>query len=144
MVHSGRWVGKAMVLLVLAGIATSVAAQARRDPGRQTYLTYCASCHGAAGKGDGPMVRHLVQAPTDLTLLAKRHGGVFPSLRVSDSIDGRSSPQTGPHGTREMPVWGSVFRAPPAPGEPALRDPERRARQRMVDLLEYLARIQEQ
>ena len=32
---------------------------------------------------------------------------------------------------------------PPAPrGTPAPRDPERQARQRMVDLLEYLARVQ--
>jgi mono/diheme cytochrome c family protein len=141
--QSGRWFHTTVMSMALACIATAVAAQARRDAGRQTYLTYCASCHGVAGKGDGPMLRHLVQAPSDLTLLAKRHGGVFPSLRVADSIDGRSSPQSGPHGTREMPVWGTVFRAPPAPGAPAPRDPERQARQRMVDLLEYLARIQE-
>jgi mono/diheme cytochrome c family protein len=138
-----RSVLEGVVLVALAGTVTAVAAQARRDPGRQTYLTYCASCHGESAKGDGPMASHLVQAPTDLTLLAKRHGGVFPSLRVSDSIDGRSSRHSGAHGSREMPVWGAVFRAPAAPGAPAPRDPERQARQRMLDLLEYLARIQE-
>lgn len=132
--------GACVALLVAAGM---VMAQARRDPGERTFQTYCASCHGVSGKGDGPMVRYLVKAPTDLTLLAKNHGGVFPSLRVSDSIDGRSSHETSSHGSREMPVWGTVFRAPAPPGTVGARDPEREARQRMVDLLEYLSRIQE-
>jgi mono/diheme cytochrome c family protein len=113
------------------------------DRGALTYRKHCASCHGASAKGDGPMAAHLKQAPSDLTLLAKRHGGVFPSLRVSDSIDGRSSVNLGAHGTREMPVWGTVFRGPAQPGAPRARDPDHEARQHMVDLLEYLARIQE-
>ncbi|MCI4428659.1 MAG: c-type cytochrome [Burkholderiales bacterium] len=138
-----RLAGKAVALAALFVAAGIVMAQARRDAGERTYKTFCASCHGAAGKGDGPMLRHLVQAPTDLTLLAKHHGGVFPSLRVSDSIDGRSSRENGPHGSREMPVWGTVFRAPAAPGTVGPRDPEREARQRLVDLLDYLSRIQD-
>lgn len=138
-----RPAGIALTLVALLVASGDVMPQARRDPGERTYQRYCASCHGVSGKGDGPLLRHLVQAPTDLTLLAKRHGGVFPSLRVSDSIDGRSSREIGPHGSREMPVWGAVFRAPAAPGSVGPRDPEREARQRMVDLLDYLSRIQE-
>ena len=138
-----RLAGRAVALSALFVVAGVVIAQARRDPGERTYQTFCASCHGAAGKGDGPMVRHLVQAPTDLTLLAKHHGGVFPSLRVSDSIDGRSWRGNGPHGSREMPVWGTVFRAPAAPATVGARDPEREARQRLLDLLDYLSRIQD-
>ncbi len=88
------------------------------------------------------MVAHLVQAPTDLTSLAKRHGGVFPSLRVLNNIDGRVAPRAGAHGPREMPVWGSVFRAPAPAGTARAGDPEHEARQQMADLLEYLARIQ--
>jgi len=135
----------AVTLLIAATSFVALVATAQGagdDPGRRTYLRYCASCHGAAAKGDGPMVKHLVQPPADLTTLAKRHGGVFPSLRVADSIDGRGAPRSGPHGPREMPVWGTVFRQGD-PGSAPPRNPERRARQNMVDLLEYLARIQE-
>lgn len=89
------------------------------------------------------MVKHLVQPPADLTQLAKRHGGVFPSLRVADSIDGRSAHTVGAHGAREMPVWGTEFRKPGPAGTAAGRDPDRQARQYMVDLLQYLSRIQE-
>ena len=130
-----------MVLLVgLALAAGTVMAQGRRDAGRHEYQSHCASCHGPSGKGDGPVFKYLVQPPTDLTTLAKRNGGVFPSLRVAESIDGRGSTQIGPHGTREMPVWGTVFRAPDGAGR---GDAERRARRRMVALLDYLSRIQE-
>lgn len=119
-------------------------AQEQPDAGRNTFLKLCASCHGKSGRGDGPMVQYLRQAPTDLTQLARRHGSVFPSLRVSDSIDGRSAPKVGPHGTREMPVWGTVLRTPALAGQAKAGNPDRQARQQMVDLLEYLARIQEQ
>lgn len=118
-------------------------AQELPDAGRNTFLKLCASCHGKSGRGDGPMVEHLRQAPTDLTRLAKQHGGVFPSLRVSDSIDGRSATKLGPHGAREMPVWGTVLRTPAPRGQAKPGNPDHQARRQMVDLLEYLARIQE-
>lgn len=133
-------------LLMLAWVALGFGlAQAQAQPaaGRNTFLKLCASCHGKSGRGDGPMVTSLRQTPTDLTLLAKRHGGVFPSLRVSDSIDGRSAPKVGPHGAREMPVWGTVLRRPAPEGLAKAGNTDRQARQQMADLLEYLARIQE-
>ena len=120
-----------------------VHAQGSPDAGRNNFLKFCASCHGKSGRGDGPMVAHLVRAPTDLTLLAESHGGVFPSLRVLNSIDGRGSPRTDAHGPREMPVWGSVLRTPAPAGPARPGNPERDARRQMADLLEYLARIQE-
>ena len=133
------------LLLIAAAILAFATANAQQPPdaGRNTFLKLCASCHGKSGRGDGPMVQHLRQAPGDLTLLAKQHGGVFPSLRVSDSIDGRSAPKVGAHGAREMPVWGTVLRNPEPAGQAQRGNPDRQARQQMVDLLEYLARIQE-
>jgi mono/diheme cytochrome c family protein len=138
--HAARQV----LLIAAATLGFGLAsAQERPDAGRNTFLKLCASCHGKSGRGDGPLVEHLRRAPTDLTQLAKEHGGVFPSMRVMNSIDGRSAPKVGPHGAREMPVWGTVLRTP-APKDQARRgDPDRQARQQMVDLLEYLARIQD-
>ena len=45
--------------------------------------------------------------PTDLTLLAKKKGGVFPYVDVVRAIDGRRSARG--HGTPDMPVWGEVL-----------------------------------
>ncbi|MEQ1806056.1 MAG: c-type cytochrome [Burkholderiaceae bacterium] len=135
---------RSVLLVAAATLAFGLAsAQERPDAGRNTFLKLCASCHGKSGRGDGPMAPQLRQAPADLTRLAKQHGGVFPSMRVSDSIDGRSAPEVGPHGAREMPVWGTVLRTPAPPGQVKLGNPDHQARRQMVDLLEYLARIQE-
>lgn len=97
------------VLLVSSAVlATGLAsAQDRKDPGRREYRTSCAACHGADGKGDGPLAASLVKPPTNLTLLAQRNGGVFPAQHVQQVIDGRADVK--PHGSREMPVWGERF-----------------------------------
>jgi hypothetical protein len=46
-------------------------------------------------------------APPDLTQLARRNDGLFPTDRVRRIVDGR---EVESHGTRDMPVWGDVFR----------------------------------
>jgi mono/diheme cytochrome c family protein len=79
------------------------------ERGAQLFRTYCASCHGVAGRGDGPLVAQLRTMPPDLTSFTRRNAGVFPSERVYRIIDGRDVPA---HGDREMPVWGDAFRAP--------------------------------
>jgi len=81
------------------------------DRGQYWYVNYCASCHGKAGKGDGPVAKFLNQAPADLTKLSDANGGTFPSARVYEVIDGTR--EVGAHGTREMPVWGKAVRYAP-------------------------------
>jgi mono/diheme cytochrome c family protein len=75
--------------------------------GKQEYQTYCASCHGEGGKGDGPMTSILTIAPADLTQLRKKNDGEFPFWRVYKVIDGRDMVRG--HGARNMPVWGAHF-----------------------------------
>lgn len=123
-------VGATASWMVLTLLSSAALAQGRAEFGQNEYQSSCASCHGASGKGDGTLVRHLVKPPSDLTTLAKRNGGVFPNQRVWDMIDGRASADIGPHGTREMPIWGHVY------------DPWY-ARNRVTSLVEYLAQIQE-
>ena len=41
------------------------------------FLSKCAACHGADGKGAGPLSATIKQKPADLTILAKRNNGVF-------------------------------------------------------------------
>jgi mono/diheme cytochrome c family protein len=76
--------------------------------GDNLYKTYCASCHGDAAKGNGPMAAWLKVAPSDLTRIAARNGGKFPLARVDRIISGEEPLPSG-HGTRAMPIWGPVF-----------------------------------
>ena len=76
--------------------------------GKELYLDHCAVCHGVSGKGDGPAAPALKTAPRDLTLLAKNNGGKFPSMHVVNVLD--SNPGGPVHGSREMPIWGPIFR----------------------------------
>ena len=83
------------------------AGAAKTTAGRETFLRFCASCHGTGGHGDGPVVFSLQTPPPDLTTLAKRHGGKYPAGYVSAVINfGRSFAS---HGAEDMPVWGSRF-----------------------------------
>jgi mono/diheme cytochrome c family protein len=76
--------------------------------GKEMYTNYCAVCHGAEGKGNGPAADALKTPPSDLTLLSKNNGGVYPALKVASAIRGDSTVTA--HGTKEMPVWGKLFR----------------------------------
>jgi mono/diheme cytochrome c family protein len=78
------------------------------DPGAQLFRTYCATCHGITGRGDGPVAEQLRKTPPDLTKYTARNGGVFPSERLRQIVDGRD---VASHGDREMPVWGDAFRS---------------------------------
>lgn len=80
------------------------------DTGSRLFRTYCASCHGTTGRGNGPLADQLRRTPPDLTQFTRRNGGVFPSERVHRIIDGRDVPI---HGDREMPIWGDVFKTAP-------------------------------
>ena len=75
--------------------------------GAALFRTYCANCHGTAGRGDGAMAGQLRRLPPDLTSFASRNGGVFPAERIRQVIDGTG---VAAHGDREMPVWGAVFK----------------------------------
>ena len=75
--------------------------------GKDMYVAYCAVCHGTDGKGAGPAASALKVAPADLTQLSKNNGGKYPALKVSAAIRGEGGLPA--HGSKEMPVWGSLF-----------------------------------
>ncbi|MCC7242665.1 MAG: cytochrome c [Acidobacteria bacterium] len=103
-----------------------------RAEGRALYTEHCASCHGPAARGNGPAADSLRRLPTDLTGFSQANGGVFPSERLRQVIDGRG---VGSHGSVEMPVWGSVFKA--------TAGNEQSARARIEAILTFLQSIQE-
>jgi mono/diheme cytochrome c family protein len=132
----------AIVIAVVAGtwmLAQAGAANAqtgeRTDSGDSLYRTYCVSCHGPAGNGDGAVAPFLKVPPANLTQIAKRNNGAFPSERVSQIIDGRQVVKT--HGASQMPVWGDAL-SKSASGSDAVS-----VAAKVKALVEYLASIQE-
>jgi nucleotide-binding universal stress UspA family protein/mono/diheme cytochrome c family protein len=110
--------GTATKLAVAAAVFSTLLlgpaiAQAQDQPTRQTtagaavFSTYCAACHGTSARGDGPLASNMIKKPANLTEIAKRNGGVYPSEMVFKTIDGRQ-PVRG-HGGPDMPVWGDAF-----------------------------------
>ena len=80
------------------------------DKGQAAYIDNCSGCHGADGKGAGPLSANLKTKPTDLTLLAKRNHGNFDAAAVYQMIDGRNMRPT--HRGAEMPIWGCRHETP--------------------------------
>jgi len=75
--------------------------------GQEMYTSYCAVCHGTDGRGGGPAAEALKVPPSDLTTLARKNGGKYPSDHVTSAIQGDL--HLSAHGSKEMPVWGKVF-----------------------------------
>jgi mono/diheme cytochrome c family protein len=89
--------------------------------GSDLYRNYCAACHGASARGDGPLAERLRKRPADLTLFARQNNGVFPADTLRRIIDGRK-PLPG-HGGGDMPIWGDAFKfAQGGGGELAVRE----------------------
>jgi len=134
--------------LALAGLAMGLSGcQERTDrplvarageggPGRILYLTYCQSCHGDAGRGDGPAADSLRAPPTDLTRLFERYGTPLDRERLAEYIDGRTL--LGAHGSREMPIWGSEFFADAPPTTLNLEGVKGRLIEVLVEYVETL------
>ena len=140
---SATTMGLALALGWSAGIPRAIAAEnaagSEDTIGADEYRISCSSCHGLAGKGDGPVAELLKVEPADLTQISKNHSGVFPVVDIAKVIDGREA--TRAHGNA-MPVWGDRYSAEstksygPYVGEMVLRA-------RILGLVFYLESIQE-
>lgn len=110
---------KFALLAGLVGAVVTLAAaqqtQVKKEPiqpsnpgsGAAMYKQYCAPCHGASGKGDGPAAAALKTAPADLTILAKQNNGKYPDDKVASVL--RFGTKAPAHGSSDMPIWGPAF-----------------------------------
>ena len=78
-----------------AGLAPATAGEAKQAVGEEIFIRYCAVCHGVDGAGNGPLADALKAVPPDLTTLAKRNGGRFPTDRVAETIHNGAAPGHG-------------------------------------------------
>lgn len=132
------------VITAMFALALSPVAQAPvpREPplvikstaGADLFKFYCSTCHGEDAKGRAA-ARSEMPAVPDLTMLARRNGGMFPRGHVIDVIR-HGSGSLASHGPAGMPVWGAIFRG--------LDPGDTRAEIRIENLVEYLKSLQDQ
>ncbi len=103
------------------------------NSGKAMYNGYCAVCHGTDGKGNGPAASALKVQPTDLTLLAQKNGGKYPSAHVASVIRGQAKLPS--HGTEDMPIWGPLFSS-------ISQGHQAQVQQRTANLVAYIETLQ--
>jgi mono/diheme cytochrome c family protein len=128
---------KLVISLMVLTLPTNVFAQVIDEySGQETYMRYCAACHGESGQGDGPVAGGLPITVPDLTRLEERKGDKFPEEVLRKIIDGREIVIV--HGTRFMPVWGYEFWVEEGADDAA----QERVAIIVDNLIEYLRSIQ--
>ncbi|MGB9029892.1 MAG: cytochrome c [Acidobacteriaceae bacterium] len=106
--------------------------------GKQMYTTYCATCHGVDGKGNGPAAAALKDHPTNLVQLTRDNGGKFPDTHIYSILQfGMENPA---HGSVDMPIWGPALRSL----DKGSSSPNMQEHQRLANLTNYLKSIQQQ
>ncbi|MBK6466469.1 MAG: cytochrome c [Rhodobacter sp.] len=131
------------IILPLAGALVAALALAGCVPeepptGAEDFAAFCSGCHGAGGKGDGPLAGDLDNRPADLTRLARRNGGDFPKLRVMAKIWGYTG---GRDGAMVMPNFGPLLDSQLVPYD-AGDGIESPTPLRLVQLAEYIESLQ--
>lgn len=99
---------KRLVSVLAAMMAMLSCQSASADPmktfeGRKLFQSLCFVCHGAEGKGDGPLTKRMDVRPADLTSGTTRARSDEELLAI---IAGRDDHQP----SRVMPRWGTLIR----------------------------------
>jgi len=142
-----KFITLAVILVAISAFAVAQQAPAQTPPvvkhvpitnapsnsGKEMFNSYCAVCHGTDGKGNGPAASAMKTAPTDLTSLAKKSGGKYPSAHVASVIRGQGALPS--HGSQDMPVWGPLFSS-------ISQGHEAQVQQRTANLVAYIETLQ--
>jgi mono/diheme cytochrome c family protein len=140
-----KFISGVAILVMISAFAAAQAAEnapqlkhvpitnAPSNSGKEMFHSYCAVCHGTDGKGNGPAAQAMKTPPTDLTLLAQKNGGKYPSAHVAAVIRGQAS--TPSHGSQDMPIWGPLFSS-------ISQGHEGQIQQRVTNLVSYIESLQ--
>ncbi len=86
--------------MLLVWGSAALAASGNDANGKKLYLTYCFTCHGQQGKGDGYAARFQPVKPRDLT--NDRYMSSRTDQQLFDAVSGGSAAM---HGPLIMPAW---------------------------------------
>lgn len=142
-----KFIGAAVIVMLVLGSLLTQGALAQTAPqvkhvpitnvpsnaGKEMFNSYCAVCHGSDGKGDGPAASAMKTPPTDLTLLAQKNGGKYPSAHVASVLRGQASMPS--HGSQDMPIWGPLFSS-------ISQGHQSQVQQRTANLVTYIGSLQ--
>jgi mono/diheme cytochrome c family protein len=142
-----NWFGLGAAVVALAMIAMAQEAapsqqklikhvpvkQTSAASGKEMFTTYCAVCHGSDAKGNGPAASALKVPPNDLTALAEKNSGKYPGMHISSVLRGEAEMPA--HGSKDMPVWGPLFRH-------ISQGHDAEVQQRIANLNQYIESIQ--
>jgi len=145
--HVMKFITLIVILVTISALAVAQQAPAQPSPtvkhvpitnapsnsGKDMYNSYCAVCHGTDGKGNGPAASAMKAPPTDLTVLAQKAGGKYPSAHVAAVIRGQATLPS--HGSEDMPVWGTLFSS-------ISQGHEGQVQQRVTNLVKYIETLQ--
>ena len=92
-----------MSTLLLSGI--DPAWGQNQSDGKKLYLTYCSSCHGDTGKGDGPAARSLPVKPANHT-----DGAVMNQLTDKFLLEIIAKGGSAVGKSAMMPGWGGQLK----------------------------------
>jgi mono/diheme cytochrome c family protein len=98
-----RRIAALMVLAILS--ATSATLAQDKEEGKKFYVTYCSSCHGDGGKGDGPAAASLPVKPANHT-----DGNVMNKMSDKALMDIISKGGQAAGKSAFMPAWGGSLR----------------------------------
>jgi mono/diheme cytochrome c family protein len=101
--------------------------------GKDTFIAYCAPCHGRGGAGNGPVGPVLRTMPADLRMLSSKRG-FFPRQEILTFVTGTGRAITA-HGTSDMPIWGAIFRS--------LDPSDARVKIRIKNVVDYVESLQQ-
>jgi len=96
---SKRWFGVLVAVGILTGAGSSWAQNATE--GKKLYTTYCSTCHGETGKGDGTAAASLPAKPADHT-----NGAVMNQLSDKFLLEIISKGGGAAGKSTFMPSWG--------------------------------------
>lgn len=94
-------------LVALGILSLGLIPQAHADEveqGKQTFVTYCATCHGENGDGQGPVGKTLNPPPRDFTTGDFKFGGSDQEI-----LDVISNGAASKGGSPLMAPWGAVI-----------------------------------
>jgi len=141
-----KFISLAVILVTIATFAAAQQAPAQAPAvkhvpitnvpptsGKAMFESYCAVCHGKDAKGGGPASSAMKTPPSDLTLLAKKNGGKFPSAHVAAVLRGQATLPS--HGSQDMPIWGSLFSS-------ISQGHDTQVQQRITNLVAYVETLQ--